>query len=304
MNKTRENAMERKMACILMVSAMVLPTRGGSADVPAVTAASAQEIVRMQRMHWLATRSAEQAGEVRSALTSGHPMVVEPALDNVILHRLVELAPIIRQGVGPPKTAARDFADICGQALELGGDPFERLRQALRTELPGDEFIPVCDKLDYCRPVRHMVTSLIVLHEIRMVRAGEKKQPGLEGMDLLPVEAALVRFSALQPTAAINAILDELSKARVASTRERTLIEVLHTYPEATYLPMAIEKLEQSVGTEGYGTHLLLDSLKGRLDGLDIAAKARLHAIFASIRRSGCGASLNVLLTTLEAESQ
>lgn len=255
-------------------------------------------------MRWLATVSAEQVDEVRSALRSGHGMVIEPALHNVVLHQLEDLVPIIEEGVGAPKSYARAFGELCGHVLNFGDNRFEKLRESLTTELSGDAFLSMRHKPRHFRPVRHMVTSVIVINEVRAVRAGRKKEPDLHDLDLSPFETELVKLSGLKVATAVDAILVELSKARVAGTREYTLIQVLHTYPPGKYFPSVLDKLEQIVGTEGYGTTLLLESLKLRFHRLDKAGKARVLSIIESIRRTGVTPSFEFGLSALESELQ
>ena len=295
--------MKWKTFSILTIIGTVLLTRVALANVPVLTVTQTKQMFRMQEMRWLATLSAQQIDEVRSALRSGHGMVVEPALHNVVLHHLDDLLPTIEHKVSTPKSAiAWPFCKICIEILNLEGDPFEPLRQALTTDLPGDEFIPNCDKMDYCRLVRHMVTSLIVIEEVRQVRAGRKDQVDLRGLQLSQFEKELVRLNHFKTTDAIDSILKELSQAQVAGKRMYTLIQVLHTYPPETYIESVLVKLEQSIRTSGYGTSLLLNSLLDHTDKLNPASKTKLLSIIESIKQTDPHPSLLSKLSRLESK--
>jgi hypothetical protein len=302
MDARRDNGVKWKSFYTVIVGAVILTVGPVYANVPIPTRAEWIEWIRMQEMHWIPTLSPEQVTQVRSALGSKYNRLVEVALTNVVLHRLEELLPLIEDGVGPAKSPAREFGGMCAEVLCFGGDPFEQFREVFTTELPGDQLLPICELLDYCRPVRYMITSLIVIEEIRAVRTGRKKKPDVHGLELSLVEKELVRLSGLKADAGVDRILDEIPDVRVITPRETTLIQVLHTYPPEKYVPSILQRLETPGSTRGYGKVLLLRSLRFRCDKLDNASRARLRSIIALIREEPPSPSLESALSALESE--
>lgn len=302
MTRKRRQGTNGKTFNILIVTGLLLPVGALRANIPIPTRAESIQWMRMKEMHWLPALSGEQIAEVRSALGSPYNPAVEEALMNVILHHLDDLVPVTEKGAGAPKSVARDFGEICAEVLNAGPDPLEALRQVLGTRLPGDEVLSQRDKPRHFRIVRHAVTSVLVFEELRAVRAKRKNEPNLRGLELSPFETELVKFSRLDTTAAIDAILEELSKAQVGGTRDYVLIQVLHTYPPNKYIPHVLDKLERAVGTKGYGTRLLLESLKWSFDRLDKAGKAKLRSIIESIRQTDISPSFEYTLSLIESE--
>jgi len=304
MDRRRPNGVNWKNFYGVTVAAVMLPVGCVWANIPIPTRAQSMQWIRMQEMHWVAALSAQQVHQVRSALGSGYNPAVEEALINVILHGLDDLVPVVGDGVGTPKSVARQFGKICADVLNIGTNPFQQLRAILSAELPGDDLIAQGDKLESFRPVRYLVTSVIVFDQIRAVRTGQKKEADLAGLELSLFEKELAKFSGLGAGAAVAGILDQLSKVRVITPRETTLIQVLHTYPPQKYLPAVLDKLELDGESEGYETTLLLRSLSFRCDKLSKGDKARLRYIIDSVRHEDISPSFEMTLSALESELQ
>lgn len=303
MNRTQLINMDWKSFYTLTLGAVIFPVLVVGANIPIPTRAEWAQWMRMKDMYWLPILSAEQVDTVRSALGSKYNPLVEAALTNVILHGLDNLLPIIEVGVNTPKRAAvRPFREMCAEVLNFGGNPFVRLREILKKELPGDEFISNCQKMDYCRPVRHMVTSLIVVEEVRAVRAQRKKEPDVRGLELSQFETELVRSSRLSAGAAVRATVDELSKVRVITPRETVLIQVLQTYSRDKYVGPILQRLETPGAIQSYGKVVLLRSLRFQCAALDNEHVAKLRSIIDSIRQTEPSPSLENAVSALESE--
>jgi hypothetical protein len=288
---------------MVMVTCALVSRAALASNVPIPTRGEAMQRVRMQDMHWMPTLTPEQVADVRLALASPYYPTVEAALTNAILHRLYDLVPVIEGVVRTPSTAgAQPFHKVCADVLKSRGDPFEELRHMLIAELPGDEFLPMREKLVDFRPVRDMITFTIVAHEVRAVRAGEKGIPSVEGLQLSLFENELVSLSPLESGCAVGAILDRLSDVPVITPRQTALIQVLHTYPADTYVPSVLAKLEGQSESKGYGTTLLLQSLRFHCDKVSDQSKARLHSIIESLQRTNPTGSLCATLSALDLE--
>lgn len=272
------------------------------ANVPLPTGAQFHQSLQMKDMHWMSVLSADQVKDVRSALSSNYDPLVESAIASVVLHGLDELWPLFEDGVGHPKSAARLLGETYARIRRAGGEPYAELREVLTGELPGDEFIPNCDKMDYCRPVRHMITSVIVIHEVRAVRAGKKKAPDWNGLVLSEFQKALIESSRLGAGAAITQIVDELAAAGVVSTRETVLLQVLRTYPLEQYAPLVLSKLEGDAQGGRYGNDLLVQSLRWRGTKLTKQEVVRLRSVFETIRKADLRPATESLLIAIESE--
>jgi hypothetical protein len=294
--------MSPRLAASLLLIVAAVACRSAAANVELLTEAETAQCVRMRGFVLLPDLSPAQVLEVRAALASTKSRVVEAALANVVLHRLDGLLPVMRQGVGPPKSYARAFGEICLAALEGGGDPYAALRKALLQDLPGDDLIPMREKLQDFRPVRDLITSVLVLSEVRDLRAGRKEQPDLEGMRLSPADEELLRLSRGDSRRAMEEIVGGIAAASSAARSEHQRIEVLQTYPPGEYLPMVLEALEREPAPGDEATRLLLTALRWRTGSLDASGRARLTAILEALKRGGPQPATSRLVAGLESE--
>lgn len=269
---------------------------------PALTVEESDQWVKLRDLLWETTLSEGQIAFVTEALESSNEFVLEAALDNAMLHGL-DQSLLAQNFSGQVRdTSLLAFASHLQDALRLQDDPYLQLRRLLSQELQGDEFMNIKEQLEHYRPTRKMISTLLVVREVKLVRTGATDQIDVEQLMLDEAETLMVDYSKMDTDEAVATIVKQLSQAQRAGKHEYALVTVLQTYLPAQYTGPVIGALKNHPTMNDYAKILLLRSLHFRTDRMSASQRQELVGLLDSMEQAGGVQSLQSFISVMKQE--
>ncbi len=188
---------------------------------------------QLQSFQWKKTLSETEKQKVISALASEKEPIVDSALKVAAIHEIKEAVPTIRKGINVSDIELNLFATLTADAITSNKSLHKQMKTTIFPKEAGAEDI---------EKVKDDIIWVEVVKETKSHRSGVKTTTRLKGLKLSKLENKLLNKANKKNDAAINEIIDSLSKAEIAGADEYDLRCILRTY-EPNSVTAVIQKL-------------------------------------------------------------